>query len=133
MGRDLTGWSRCREAHVLNHSGKCGARMLGPDLTGWSRCREAHVLNHSGKCGARMLGPDLTGWSRCRGRRDDATGEGMEGLWEVSPPVACSPLAMTAPTKLPAKDIETPMMTQYLAARREHPDALLFFRMGDFY
>src|SRR5688500_1343691 len=25
------------------------------------------------------------------------------------------------------------MMAQYLAARREHPGALLFFRMGDFY
>ena len=27
----------------------------------------------------------------------------------------------------------TPMMTQYREAKREHPDALLFFRMGDFY
>jgi DNA mismatch repair protein MutS len=27
----------------------------------------------------------------------------------------------------------TPMMAQYLAAKREHPDALLFYRMGDFY
>jgi DNA mismatch repair protein MutS len=27
----------------------------------------------------------------------------------------------------------TPMMRQYLAAKRAHPDALLFFRMGDFY
>ncbi len=25
------------------------------------------------------------------------------------------------------------MMAQYLAAKREHPDALLFYRMGDFY
>jgi DNA mismatch repair protein MutS len=27
----------------------------------------------------------------------------------------------------------TPMMAQYLAAKKEQPDALLFFRMGDFY
>ncbi|WP_374309655.1 DNA mismatch repair protein MutS [Dongia sp.] len=27
----------------------------------------------------------------------------------------------------------TPMMAQYLAAKREHSDALLFYRMGDFY
>jgi DNA mismatch repair protein MutS len=27
----------------------------------------------------------------------------------------------------------TPAMAQYLAAKRQHPDALLFFRMGDFY
>jgi DNA mismatch repair protein MutS len=27
----------------------------------------------------------------------------------------------------------TPMMTQYLAIKEEHPDSLLFYRMGDFY
>src|SRR5262245_1668521 len=27
----------------------------------------------------------------------------------------------------------TPFMAQYLAAKAQHPDALLFFRMGDFY
>ena len=27
----------------------------------------------------------------------------------------------------------TPMMAQYLASKRQHPDALLFYRMGDFY
>ena len=27
----------------------------------------------------------------------------------------------------------TPMMAQYLAMKRQHPDALLFYRMGDFY
>ena len=27
----------------------------------------------------------------------------------------------------------TPLMRQYLAAKAEHPDVLLFFRMGDFY
>ncbi|HEY1810085.1 MAG TPA: DNA mismatch repair protein MutS, partial [Acidobacteriaceae bacterium] len=28
---------------------------------------------------------------------------------------------------------QTPLMRQYLAAKRQHPDALLFFRLGDFY
>ena len=27
----------------------------------------------------------------------------------------------------------TPMMRQYLTIKEEHPDALLFFRLGDFY
>src|SRR6056297_975079 len=27
----------------------------------------------------------------------------------------------------------TPMMEQYLRIKEEHPDALLFYRMGDFY
>ncbi|HYD72123.1 MAG TPA: DNA mismatch repair protein MutS, partial [Candidatus Binatia bacterium] len=35
------------------------------------------------------------------------------------------------PPQAPAK--ATPFMAQYLAAKSEHPDALLFFRMGDFY
>ncbi len=29
--------------------------------------------------------------------------------------------------------LETPMMRQYLAIKAEHPDCLLFYRMGDFY
>jgi DNA mismatch repair protein MutS len=32
-----------------------------------------------------------------------------------------------------ASGAETPVMRQYLAAKAAHPDALLFFRMGDFY
>lgn len=32
-----------------------------------------------------------------------------------------------------AKDAATPLMRQYSAAKHEHPDALLFFRLGDFY
>ena len=27
----------------------------------------------------------------------------------------------------------TPMMKQYFAMKEEHPDCLLFFRLGDFY
>ena len=29
--------------------------------------------------------------------------------------------------------VQTPMMQQYLRFKREHPDRLLFYRMGDFY
>lgn len=36
------------------------------------------------------------------------------------------------PEKLKAQ-AQTPLMRQYWAAKRQHPDALLFFRMGDFY
>lgn len=32
-----------------------------------------------------------------------------------------------------AETIQTPLMRQYAAAKRQHPDALLFFRLGDFY
>ena len=41
----------------------------------------------------------------------------------------------TAPSAGPAKEETgvTPMMTQYLAIKRQHPDVLLFYRMGDFY
>ncbi|NOY85821.1 MAG: DNA mismatch repair protein MutS [Deltaproteobacteria bacterium] len=31
------------------------------------------------------------------------------------------------------KTTSTPMMKQYLSIKREHPDSILFFRMGDFY
>src|SRR3954468_7002633 len=31
------------------------------------------------------------------------------------------------------KTTVTPMMAQYLAAKNQHPDSLLFYRMGDFY
>jgi DNA mismatch repair protein MutS len=37
---------------------------------------------------------------------------------------------MTLPSGVPGP---TPVMAQYLAAKQAHPDALLFFRMGDFY
>ncbi|HBI29932.1 MAG TPA: DNA mismatch repair protein MutS, partial [Deltaproteobacteria bacterium] len=29
--------------------------------------------------------------------------------------------------------VDTPMMRQFNAVKREHPDKLVFFRMGDFY
>ena len=37
-----------------------------------------------------------------------------------------------APVEKPASEL-TPFMRQWTAAKRENPDALLFFRMGDFY
>jgi DNA mismatch repair protein MutS len=45
------------------------------------------------------------------------------------------PETETPQKKTPAsKDAgTTPMMAQYLAIKSEHPDALLFYRMGDFY
>ena len=39
---------------------------------------------------------------------------------------------MNAPT-LPAPEGATPAMAQWFAAKRAHPDALVFFRMGDFF
>ncbi len=40
-----------------------------------------------------------------------------------------SPSALPEPTAA----LATPAMAQYLAAKRAHPDCLLFYRMGDFY
>jgi DNA mismatch repair protein MutS len=39
---------------------------------------------------------------------------------------------LTADSPAPAPEL-TPMMAQYLAIKRAHPDCLLFYRMGDFY
>ena len=35
--------------------------------------------------------------------------------------------------KAQVSPVHTPMMRQYLAIKAEHPDMLLFYRMGDFY
>ena len=32
-----------------------------------------------------------------------------------------------------AKIAETPLMTQYIEMKKKHPDAVLLFRVGDFY
>ena len=34
---------------------------------------------------------------------------------------------------MPASAQHTPMMQQYLRLKAQHPDVLLFYRMGDFY
>src|SRR6201994_1308589 len=41
-------------------------------------------------------------------------------------------VSATTPTDS-ADAVQTPLMRQYFAAKALHPDALLFFRMGDFY
>jgi len=58
-------------------------------------------------------------------------------LREEKQPEDVLPLAEDAPLLTPPLDREmaelTPFMRQWTAAKRENPDALLFFRMGDFY
>src|ERR1700690_38941 len=40
---------------------------------------------------------------------------------------------MTLPRRPPDAEGATPAMAQWFAAKAAHPDALVFFRMGDFY
>src|SRR6516162_2029644 len=40
---------------------------------------------------------------------------------------------MTSPSRTPNAAGATPAMAQWFAAKAAHPDALVFFRMGDFY
>ena len=40
---------------------------------------------------------------------------------------------MSSPTEASHASHVTPAMRQYLDVKRQHPDALIFFRMGDFY
>ena len=47
--------------------------------------------------------------------------------------VSVSPNRPRRPASLPPSDKLTPMFRQWRQAKREHPDALLLFRMGDFY
>ena len=45
-----------------------------------------------------------------------------------------APATIPAPTPPHAVDpAATPLMQQYLEIKARHPDAILFFRMGDFY
>src|SRR5580693_4703663 len=46
--------------------------------------------------------------------------------FSLSAPPAPTPLA-------PQGDSASPVMAQYLDIKRQHPDCLLFYRMGDFY
>src|SRR6188472_2134644 len=45
---------------------------------------------------------------------------------DAIPPVPTSPMPSSPPTA-------TPAMRQYLDVKRQHRDAIVFFRMGDFY
>jgi DNA mismatch repair protein MutS len=47
--------------------------------------------------------------------------------------VPATPVLPTEANPSPKDPPVTPMMAQYLAAKRQHPDCLLFYRMGDFY
>jgi len=48
----------------------------------------------------------------------------------LAPPLKKAPKAAT---KAPASNQHTPMMQQFLRIKADHPDILLFYRMGDFY
>ena len=49
------------------------------------------------------------------------------------PATAQEPLRKSKSPKKDSADTVTPMMAQYHAIKRGHPDCLLFYRMGDFY
>ncbi len=49
----------------------------------------------------------------------------------LEPPVTATP--KKAQKKAPASNQHTPMMQQFLRIKADHPDILLFYRMGDFY
>ena len=40
---------------------------------------------------------------------------------------------MNAEKKIDKKYVETPLMKQYYSIKAVHPDAILLFRVGDFY
>jgi DNA mismatch repair protein MutS len=46
---------------------------------------------------------------------------------------ALKPTASSSESPAEGAAPATPMMQQYLAIKAEHPDRLLFYRMGDFY
>ena len=46
--------------------------------------------------------------------------------------VAC-PAVIIRAVSCPMTEPSTPLMRQYAAIKKEHPNALLFFRLGDFY
>ncbi|NDC38430.1 MAG: hypothetical protein EBZ48_10305, partial [Proteobacteria bacterium] len=58
----------------------------------------------------------------------------------MSLPYPSSEPELTAPTPIEAQESEAastqklpPMLAQYLEYKRQYPDALLFFQVGDFY
>jgi DNA mismatch repair protein MutS len=53
---------------------------------------------------------------------------------ERQPPAKSrTPAGATTPSAVPSPEGATPVMAQYLEVKAAHPDALLFYRMGDFY
>jgi DNA mismatch repair protein MutS len=61
----------------------------------------------------------------------------IESNPETLEPVTTPADTPTAAPKLASKSVPeeslTPVMQQFMAAKRQHPDTLIFFRMGDFY
>ena len=51
----------------------------------------------------------------------------------IKPPTPDSVKPTPAPKPKVAKVAETPLMTQYREMKKKHPDAILMFRVGDFY
>ncbi|WP_289832923.1 N-6 DNA methylase, partial [uncultured Muribaculum sp.] len=51
----------------------------------------------------------------------------------IKPPTPDPVTPTPAPTPKVAKVAETPLMTQYREMKKKHPDAILIFRVGDFY
>ena len=49
------------------------------------------------------------------------------------PQKRCGTLCYNPPKPVPMTEPSTPLMRQYAAVKKEHPNALLFFRLGDFY
>jgi DNA mismatch repair protein MutS len=68
---------------------------------------------------------------KARNRKPPMTSEPTEPFDETELSAPAGPAKKRA--KKAAADSVTPMMTQYLAIKADHPDDLLFYRMGDFY
>ena len=54
-------------------------------------------------------------------------------IGDAPPPDAAAKPDKRKPARRRTRDATTPMMEQYLRIKRQHPAALLFYRMGDFY
>src|SRR5690606_12333652 len=87
------------------------------------RCARRRAARAAG--GARGGGAGWRG-SGCRGQR-------LETI--VGRPARPGRMKNERPDLMSRADLasHTPMMRQYLQIKAEHPDALLFYRMGDFY
>ncbi len=62
-----------------------------------------------------------------------STADPAESSETVPRPSSRAPSAKRGEAKPLGESPATPMMAQYLAIKRAHPDCLLFYRMGDFY
>src|SRR5262249_6763478 len=144
----------CRSLPVVRHRGRgrepragaelrpaCGLRRPGRPRGGESGCRGRPGAHYSAALsrqprsatGTEHLGsgiPRLAVQRRSGERRGAADDEEEHG--EHTCVVARSE---TTGASLNDSDVQqhTPMMAQYLRIKSQHPDVLLFYRMGDFY